>query len=172
MTEALDIQKITKQDLPRLWDIITALQYEKDPAYFDRCLERQDKGEIDLYIARDEQEPCGYCILSWDPKYTLYQRMNIPEIQDLNIVTAKRRRGYGRTLITFCEDTVREKGYKHIGIGVGVHASYGPAQRLYFDLGYKPDGHGVNYDRQVVDFGALKPVDDQLCIMMIKPLKP
>jgi hypothetical protein len=59
---------------------------------------------------------------------------------------------------------------KFMGIGVGMPTSYGPAQRLYVKLGYIPDGNGINYDRQSIAFGEFRPVDDDLCLMMVKAL--
>jgi hypothetical protein len=73
-------------------------------------------------------------------------------------------------MIAHCEDLVRAKGHDQIGIAVGVHSAYGPAQRLYARLGYMPDGLGATYDRTPVEFAAFKPVDDQLCLMLVKDL--
>ena len=58
-----------------------------------------------------------------------------------------------------------------MGISVALGASYGPAQRLYATLGYMPDGNGVTYDRMAVGFGEMRPVDDDLCLMMVKDLQ-
>ena len=37
-------------------------------------------------------------------------------------------------------------------------------------LGYVPDGSGATYDRLTVAGGEIRPVDDNLCLMMIKAL--
>ena len=57
-----------------------------------------------------------------------------------------------------------------MGLAVGLHRSYGAAQRLYARLGYMPDGYGVTYDREAVVPGDFRAVDDELCLMMVKTL--
>lgn len=57
-----------------------------------------------------------------------------------------------------------------MGIAFGLHSSYGAAQRLYIKLGYIPDGQGATYDRKQIAYGDFKPVDDDLCLMLMKAL--
>jgi hypothetical protein len=45
-----------------------------------------------------------------------------------------------RALIKWLENLASQEGYNEIGIGVGLYRDYGPAQQLYFQLGYIPDG--------------------------------
>jgi hypothetical protein len=58
-----------------------------------------------------------------------------------------------------------------MGIGVGLHRAFGAAQRLYIRLGYIPDGNGITYDRLQIAPGEFRPVDDDLCLIMVKELK-
>ncbi len=144
--------------------------------YFDRCFERQALGELDIIIAWKEnaghsgQEgiAVGYALLSWQPKYALFKKIDIPEIQDLNVVSLHRRQGIGRAIIECCERRASKKGYTEIGIGVGLDASFGAAQRLYVSMGFIPDGSGISYDRKLVASGEFRPVDENLCLMMSK----
>ncbi|MNE83608.1 hypothetical protein D3C80_1804350 [compost metagenome] len=55
-----------------------------------------------------------------------------------------------------------------VGIGVGLYASYGPAQRLYAGRGYIPDGRGISYKDELVEKGSMVRVDDELALYMIK----
>ena len=112
----------------------------------------------------------GYVFFNSQPKYNLYKRLGIAEIQDLNVHPDHRRQGYATMLIQACENISVESGDNMIGISVGLTADYGPAQRLYNKLGYEPDGNGVTYDRQAVEHGAKMSVDDDLCLMLIKTL--
>ena len=112
----------------------------------------------------------GYVFFNCQPKYNLYKRLGIAEIQDLNVHPDHRRQGYATMLIQACENVAAAAGDNMIGISVGLTADYGAAQRLYNKLGYEPDGNGVTYDRQVVTHGAKMPVDDDLCLMLIKTL--
>lgn len=57
-----------------------------------------------------------------------------------------------------------------IGIGVGLYADYGAAQRLYPKLGYRPDGRGITYREHPVAPGSSVPVDDDLVLWMTRRL--
>jgi GNAT superfamily N-acetyltransferase len=151
-------------------DIKTLSVFDKEEGYFERCLEEQSQGKRDVLMAFREGRAAGYAMLSWQPQYPLYRKLQIPEIQDLNVITAFRRQGIATTLIEECEKRAKAKSCDHIGISVGLFANYGPAQRLYVKRGYVPDGYGVTYDRVTVTPGEIRPVDDNLCLMMIKDL--
>ena len=112
----------------------------------------------------------AFGILNFEPKYNLYKKLDIPEIQDLNVVSVERQQGIATTLIEAFENMVRDQGLESIGISVGLTKDYGPAQRLYCKLGYMPDGNGIAYDREGVTFGTPYPADDNLCLMMVKTL--
>jgi GNAT superfamily N-acetyltransferase len=143
---------------------------KKEPGYFEQCLAEQEAGRREILIARAGGADIGYGILNRQPQYALYKRLEIPEIQDLNVIPEARRQGAATVLIKALEDIARREGRAHIGISVGLHADYGPAQRLYVKLGYVPDGYGVTYDRVAVSGGEIRPVDDNLCLMMVKDL--
>ena len=57
-----------------------------------------------------------------------------------------------------------------MGIGVGLYPDYGPAQRLYAKLGYRPDGRGIAYNERTVAPGETVRLDDDLVLWMTKPL--
>jgi len=112
----------------------------------------------------------GRVLYNEQPKHKPFKALGIPEIQDLFINPGFRRRGVATLLIKHCEDVAKKQSHKQIGISVALHKNAGAAQILYTKLGYVPDGLGVTYDRAPVDFAALKPVDDDLCIMLTKYL--
>jgi len=150
--------------------------FHNGEAYFERCFERQALGEIDIVMAwkegvghsAQEVKAVGYALLNWQPKYALFKKLDLPEIQDLNVIDEHRQQGVGRGVIEFCERRASKKGYTQIGIGVGLDASFGAAQRLYVSMGYIPDGSGISYDRIQVASGEFKPIDENLCLMMSK----
>ncbi len=82
-----------------------------------------------------------------------------------------RREGLGTALIKWIEDLAVEEDYEQIGIGVGLYRDYGPAQKLYFQLGYVPDGNGITYKCQPTTPGQSYPLDDDLIFWLIKNLK-
>lgn len=112
----------------------------------------------------------GYALYNTRPRYAPFARLGIPEIQDLNVHPDHRGQGIGKALIRACERKAIEQGKDMIGLGVGLHASYGPAQLLYCKMGYQPDGAGLVHDGAGVPYAKLVPNDDDLCIMMIKSL--
>lgn len=168
--EKLKIVTAGRGDINILVDIAHGMRSEKDPDYFDMSFDLQKQGERTVLIAYLDGAPCGYCMLSWNPKYGFYRRLDIPEVQDLNVLPAYRRRGIGRSIIEHCEVMAKKRKFSHIGIGVGLDASYGAAQRLYMKMGYVPDGNGVTYDRVNVRHGEMRPVDDDLSLMLVKEL--
>jgi hypothetical protein len=54
------------------------------------------------------------------------------------------------------------------GIGVGLFASYGSAQRLYVRRGYIPDGRGIARRGETIEPGASVVVDDDLVLYFTK----
>ena len=167
---AIVIHRATQENLPELRAIADGMKSAKIVDYFEIGLERQALGKGYTLILRYEDQPAGYCLLNWEPKYGFYRKLGIPEIQDLNILPNFRRKGLATTLITHCEKLALDKGVTQMGISFGLDASYGAAQRLYVKLGYVPDGNGVTYDRAAVNAGDFRPVDDDLCLMMVKDL--
>jgi GNAT superfamily N-acetyltransferase len=164
------ISKATEDDGATLYALIAAMGFTKEQDYFERCLEDQAAGGRTILLARQGEQAAGYAMLNWKPAYALYKRLSIPEIQDLNVIPAMRRRGIAAAIIRRCEELAREKGCAQTGISVGLDAGYGAAQRLYVKMGYIPDGHGVTYDRQAVKWGEIRPIDDDLCLMLLKEL--
>lgn len=138
--------------------------------YARKCFEEQSAGRRDVFIAFLDKEPCGFAQLLWNPVYAPFRKLGIPEIQDLAVIPSARRQGIGLALVLHCEDVARAKGRTEIGIGVGLYAGYGAAQRLYVAQGYIPDGFGVVYDNVPVMGGELRAVDDLLVLKMVKTL--
>ncbi len=159
------IRQATEADIPLLY----GLRAGKTPGYFERCLEEQRDGRRQVFIVALAGD-AAYGMLNWQPQYALYKKLGMPEIQDIYVIPRARRQGAAGALIAHCENLAREKNCEHIGISVGLYADYGPAQRLYAKLGYLPDGYGITYDRLPVTLGEIRPVDDNLCLMMVKSL--
>ena len=139
---------------------------KEDEGYFEICFEK----ECLILIASIENQDVGFGVLNFSPKYSLYQKLDIPEIQDLNVIPQARERGVATDMMQAFEDIASDQGAETIGISVGLTKDYGAAQRLYVKLGYIPDGYGATYDREGVTAGASYPVDDDLALMLVKNL--
>lgn len=164
------VRIITLDELSFVREISAENGSVKPDHYWQRCREGIENNNMNVLMAYIESVPVGYTILNWKPKYRFYDQFDIPEIQDLNVLMKYRKRGIGQSIIEACEDRAREKGCSQMGISYGLTREYGAAQRLYARLGYLPDGLGVTYDRQPVTHGQIRPVDDNLCLMLVKDL--
>jgi|GEM_PF-2157481 len=121
-----------------------------------------------VLMAVDEGQDIGGLYLNAAPKYQVYRRMNLPELQDLRVLPGHRRKGIGEALVRAGEELVKTAGLTGVGVSVGLTARYGAAQRLYARLGYTPDGNGVTYNRDPVNHGETRAIDDDLTLMMVK----
>ncbi len=104
----------------------------------------QEEGERQVLVAENEQACLGYITLVKCPKKGRFSQTGIPEIVDFT---------------------------SQIGIGVGLNAHYGKAQKLYVQNGFIPDGTGVWYEGSPLAIGASAYNDDNLALYFIKPLE-
>lgn len=161
----ISIREATKSDIHILYGFYHMMG-KRDDGYFETAF----ANDVGVLIAEYDSQTAGFCLLNWKPRYSVYKKLQIPEIQDLNVLSEFRRNGVATSLIKWCEGIVRSKGCDAIGISVGLTKDYGPAQILYANLGYAPDGNGVTYDRQGIQKGQSYPMDDEMALMMIKRL--
>lgn len=161
----IEIRQASEEDIVSLYRIYQAIG-KKDAGYFEACFEK----ECFVLIASQNKQDVGFGVLNFEPKYNLYQKLDIPEIQDLNVMPESREQGVATALLSAFENIARDQDAAHIGISVGLNKSYGPAQRLYAKLGYIPDGYGATYDRKPVEQGLSYLVDDDLALMLVKEL--
>lgn len=164
------IRKANDDDLDLLYRIAEDMSIVQEAGYFERCLVEQKNAKRTIFIAEEGDKAVGYAQLVWSPNYLPFKRLDIPEIQDLNIVSAFRQRGFGGLLVDHCEKAARAAGKTDIGISVGLYPRYGAAQRLYIKKGYLPDGAGISYDERPVTAGEMRPVDDLLTLKLVKEL--
>lgn len=172
--EAIALRTATPADAEWLQrGFAAALRWEKPAGYFAGVIQQQAQGAVVLLLATTVAASgeagvyVGHVKLVWQPDYAPLRQAGIPEIQDLMVVPSFRRQGVATRLIARCEQLAATRS-THIGIGVGLYADYGPAQRLYVTLGFVPDGHGVTYDDAVVPPGTDVPLDDALVLHFTK----
>lgn len=123
-----------------------------------------------VYLLEKQMQLIGYASLLRESNYPDFKHKGIPEINDLWILDAYRKQGYGKTLIQYLEKIAYQEKYSQIGIGVGLYNDYGSAQKLYVNLGYVPDGQGVTYKGDHIVPGDSYPIDDDLLIWLKKDL--
>jgi len=145
----------------------TIFDWKKPDGYFEGVCQLQDQNKVVLLFAVQESIYLGHCKVVWQPHYPHFKSQGIPEIQDLNVRPDYRRQGIASQLLDEAEKRIQKQSDK-VGIGFGLYADYGAAQRLYVKRGYIPDGHGVYYNSGVVTPGESYPVDDDLVLYLVK----
>ncbi|MBB6672821.1 GNAT family N-acetyltransferase [Cohnella nanjingensis] len=138
--------------------------------YYSRCLAENRSGSRVTLFALEEEEIAGCAHLLSHSEYGYFKEQGIPEINDLNVFPAYRRRGIANRLMEAFERHVSQTNDK-IGIGVGLYRDYGSAQRIYCRRGYLPDGYGVAYQQQPVVPGTMVRLDDDLNLYLVKALR-
>lgn len=166
------IRQMTQEDIKPLaekfcfsWTTLNA-SVEK----WERYNQAQNEEKRFVAVVEIDRELVGYGSLLRDTQYPYFKNANIPEINDLWIDEKYRSRRLATKLITFLENKARSEGCLQIGIGVGLYADYGKAQKLYGHLGYVLDGNGMTYKGNPVVAGESYPVDDELTIWFKKNL--
>ncbi len=174
----ISIRPATNPDLDGLYRIAEDMAATNEKNYFERCLSEQAEKKRVVLVAEQTGRLIGYVQLIWVPLYATFRRLDIPEIQDLNVIPDARGQGVGALLVEACEALVREAGKFEVGISVGLCQSYGAAQRLYVKKGYIPDGAGMCCDDVPVRAGELRStlwhraasLDSLLTLKLIKNL--
>ena len=144
-----------------------AIGHNKPPSMYERYLAEQEKGERLVFVAYSDEDFAGYITVHWHSDYPPFAEKGIPDIQDLNVLPQFRRRGIATKLVDEAEKRIFERS-RIVGIGVGMYADYGTAQRMYILRGYVPDGLGLFYKEQPVTPGQEVLVDDYLVLYLTK----
>ena len=166
------LQTLRVGDRDRLAEVDGGNGWNADPALWETYWDDQESGRRLVIIAWDGERPVGYGTLIWEPDYEPFRATGIPEISNLGVDIKVRGQGVATEIIRHFEDCARQAGRTMIGLGVGLYSDYGPAQSLYFTLGYRPDGHGVTYAARPVLPGESIRLDDDLVLWLSKRLSP
>jgi GNAT superfamily N-acetyltransferase len=159
LLKAQEIQHITSAFANTVWKDISSI--------LERYLAEQDKGTRVVLLAYLDEDFAGYVTIKWQSGYPPFVEKGIPEINDLRVIPAFRRRGIASALVDEAEKRIFEES-PVAGIGVGMYADYGVAQRMYVLRGYVPDGLGLFYKGRHVRPGQEVQIDDDLILYFIK----
>jgi len=166
----LHIRLLEPSDIPEIVAAFEAIGWDKPTALYERYVAEQQSGERIVFVAFWDGVFAGYNTLHWESEYPPFREANIPEIQDFVVLPPFRRQGIGSRLMDECEQTAAARS-PIVGIGVGLHAGYGAAQRMYTRRGYILDGRGVMYNEQPGPPGQPVPVDDSLNLFFTRRLQ-
>lgn len=170
----LVLRQASLADLPKIKAAFTKMDVMlvQEADYFERSLNEQEAGNRQFFVAEDTETEMvlGYVQLVFQAAYPMFRRLDIPEIQDLNVTPDARRQGLGCQLVSACIAGAQDKNYTEIGLGVGLYRGFGAAHRLYVQMGFVPDGMGIMYENEPVTSGKSYPVDDYLCLKLVKDI--
>jgi GNAT superfamily N-acetyltransferase len=167
----LHIRLLQKGDIEEIAAAFHALGWNKPASQYERYLAEQEAGQRTVFVAFVDNIFAGYITINWHSDYPPFRAENIPEIQDFNVLPPFRRQGIGSRLMDEAEQKVAERS-AIVGIGVGLYADYGTAQRMYARRGYIPDGRGIVCGGRIIQPGEQVTVDDDLTLQFTKQLKP
>ena len=166
----IDVRALTTADIVAIPRAFDALGWPgKTAALYERYLADQASGSRMVFVATSARTIAGYVTVVWVSGYGPFADVEIPEIQDLNVLPEFRRRGIGWALMDAAEAAIADRA-DTAGIGVGVYADYGAAHLMYLRRGYLPDGRGLAYRGATVTPGTSVPMDDDLVLMMTRRL--
>ena len=165
----LQIRLLEARQIPIIAEAFTALGWDKPASQYERYLAEQEAGARPVLVAYLDGAFAGYVTVKWRSHYPAFADANIPEIADFNVLPQFRRRGIGTRLMDEAERLIAERSAV-AGIGVGMIADYGAAQRLYVLRGYVPDGAGVTYFDKVVQYLDPIAADHDLVLYFTKLL--
>lgn len=170
MGNRMEIVPLSAEIIKMLTTIDGGNGWKSDAASWAHKLAAQNRGERDTFVLLLDGVPVGYASIVWQSGYAYFAEKGIPEINDLSVSAEFRERGFGRKIVAYLEQHVAKTGRKTVGLGVGLYADYGSAQRLYAKMGYIPDGLGISYSDEPVAPGGIIPIDDEACLYLTKDL--
>lgn len=166
---ALGVRLLQAGDIEEIVAAFRVIGWDKPVAQYKRYLAEQQNNVRSVQVAFAEGEFAGYLTILWVSEYSYFAEKGIPEIQDFNVLPKFRRRGIGNLLLEMAEQVISTRSAV-AGIGVGMTADYGAAQRLYMKRSYVADGNGLFSKNLPVKYGEQVTVDDDLTLYFTKDL--
>ena len=164
------IRPLESNDIAVIAEAFRELGWNKPASQYQRYLAQQELGVRDVYVAFVDGQFAGYLTICWESSYRPFLVHSIPEIVDFNVLPKFRRMRIGTQLMDRAEVEIARVS-PVAGIGVGMTADYGAAQKLYIHRGYIPDGRGLHWRDHHVQYHEDVVVDDDLALYLTKELK-
>lgn len=165
----LEVKPLEESHVPLIVAAFAQIGWHKPRTLFISYLNEQMRQERFAWVVMEQGHFVGYVTLKLHSLYEPFNAQRIPEIADLNVLPYHRKKGAGTLLLDTAESKANEFS-KTVGIGVGLYADYGSAQRLYIKRQYVPDGKGLTYQYKNVVAGHSYPVDDDLVLWFTKKI--
>lgn len=164
------IRDMRQSDAQIITDEETAQGWSADVGKYESRLQHQSEGKAISLVAEYHGNVAGYINIYPDSEWGAFAGRGYPELVDFGVLEKYRRNGIGSKLMDIAEQIALEYA-DIVYLGVGMHAGYGSAQRMYVKRGYIPDGSGVWYGDEVCEQNADCRNDDDLVLYLSKKLK-
>ncbi len=164
------IRLLEAEDIPQIAQAFRDLGWNKPASQYQRYLTEQRLNSRLVYVAFIGGKFAGYLTICWRSGYQPFRAEKIPEIVDFNVLPIFRRMGIGTLLMDEAEFEISRVS-SLAGIGVGMTADYGAAQKMYILRGYIPDGRGLYWRDHHVRYREEVMADDDLALYFTKVLK-
>ena len=170
MLPVVDIRLIREPDISLVSRYFTKGTNGKHKARFLR----QQTGEALYLIGWIGERPVSHALLTWGGSKDQAVKRNLslacPDVGDLMVAEDLRSQGIGSQMLAFAEQLVRERGYNHIGLSVGIENER--ARQLYERLGYHDAHCGEHIEQwQYLDAQGQAHTEQETCIYLIKELQ-
>lgn len=166
----ISIRDMRQSDAQIITDEETAQGWSADVGKYESRLQHQSEGKAISLVAEYHGNVAGYINIYPDSEWGAFAGQGYPELVDFGVLEKYRRNGIGSKLMYIAEQIASEYA-DIVYLGVGMHAGYGSAQRMYVKRGYIPDGSGVWYGDKVCEQNADCRNDDDLVLYLSKKLK-
>jgi GNAT superfamily N-acetyltransferase len=167
--ETVLIRAMEENDIPLMVEGFHLQGWNKPAEMFASYLSQQRGGTRLVFAAFLGESFAGYVTLKKAAETGPFTGKGIPEISDFNMLIKFQRRGIGCLLMNAAEK-MASAFCNTVSLGVGLHAGYGTAQRMYVKRGYIPDGTGVWYmDHPLAPYTECRN-DDDLVLYLSKRL--
>ncbi len=168
----ITIRPLTEKDAPYFAAEEGKQGWHTTPQKFLDRLRDAGEGKCVSLIAELDGIPAGYVNVYHDSGFdwTPFAGCGFPEIVDFAVLEKFRGRGVGSALMDEAE-RIAGTYADTVFLGVGLHAGYGSAQRMYVKRGYIPDGSGVWFRGKVCEPYTPCENDDDLVLYLSKKLR-
>lgn len=166
----IEIRELQEADISQIVTAFNSIGWNKSVSQYQQYLTEQSQNLRHVLVAFEDNNFVGYLTIVWESKYPPFRDEKIPEIEDFNVLPDFRQKRIGTKLMNQAEEIISQKS-SVVGIGVGMDADYGAAQRLYVVRGYIPDGKGIVWQNRFPKYGEKVIIDDDLNLYFTKKLR-
>lgn len=168
--ESLLIRGIEESDFSLIEEAFQKQGWNKPASQYAGYYREQQEGARLVFVAFVSGAFAGYVTLLPNTHTGPFAGKSIPEISDFNVLEVFQRQGIGSRLMDAAEKAAAGIS-RTVSLGVGLHAGYGSAQRMYVKRGYIPDGSGMWYRDVLLPPHATCDNDDDLVLYFSKELQ-